>query len=962
MRTVVLLVLLGASAAAADTPAVALHDFESREPDELSFRRGDRLTVIAVEADGEEGWGRAWHADGRVGLLPLNYVRMEPSTAGSNAGGDLVSGVPTRVEGSGSVPKAAADVHGVGPASAAWADDIYGALDSGVLDETPAQAALRAYRSRRALYNGGDSALLQRWGVRSSDALELASNRAAPPALATEQEHRSGVGGVPFFNLIEHMDEMTLAREVVGLLRAEWYPEYGEYDAQGALPGLERALRTAAGEASRDVILTFSNLGYADFVLNGFRRDVVPNTLVIALDEKAHERFVGAGLISFFDGRMPRADLSASNHRTAAFMDIMKLRLLYATEALQLGFNILLTDADAVFAAQPFSVFPPSADLVVACDSTVVPLDWRQAPGMVMAGFFYARAGVRPIIFLKEVLDYQLHHPEQHDQQSFNQILSELLVADVSVAVMHPRLFPNGFQYFVKRTVQREGGTPLVVQNNWMMGAENKRHRFREAALWSQDPPAYFTGTADRPLRLLRYQPEQPFVSGLLRETSALRAAFRIATLLNRTLVLPTLCAFTSSSGLVPPPPLEYRDRLGALDTNVLDDTVDGDWCTAEWYYDMQAMRTEFEYRESTFVDDPRVPAAVLSTSGLPPFFIEASNAWQRVPPPEGATRLRPADVSRGATDEEVLTWLAPHAAVPTIILGDLAGRLAEAEAVGQTVAAAASTSASAATSNSNSASAAASTSTPASASAAAFAPASAVELSARLARGLVFREEIMRHVQQQVQTASPFECLCLQNIANAAGEIQTNLTSIVLDFASRAPVDSTVFVAGYRVDLVGIEMFHEIWNRVFALALCVAPRCHSLPAPQGVLADYRPQASLRIRLAQVRLERVGAAGSPVLISHQQADLQRGYACALETLSRAEAVRMPLTRQLPCGVAATVCITGNHSVSHRKGSGKGPGDEFKVSARCAVLYASSDPIGVERCHYGATGYICHLSY
>lgn len=36
-------------------------------------------------------------------------------------------------------------------------------------------------------------------------------------------------------------------------------------------------------------------------------------------------------------------------------------------------------------------------------------------------------------------------------------------------------------RYFVKRTVQREGGHPAVVQNNWMAGADNKRHRFREA-------------------------------------------------------------------------------------------------------------------------------------------------------------------------------------------------------------------------------------------------------------------------------------------------------------------------------------------------------------------------------------------------------------------------------------------------------------------------------------------------
>merc|ERR1740124_852617 len=118
-------------------------------------------------------------------------------------------------------------------------------------------------------------------------------------------------------------------------------------------------------------------------------------------------------------------------------------------------------------------------------------------------------------------------------------------------------------------------------------------------------------------------------ISGLLRETSALRSALRLATLLNRTLVLPTFCTFTPSSGLVPPPPLQYRDTLGAINRDVLDDAVDGDWCTAEWYYDMQAMAAEWggAYRESTFLAPPQVPPAVLDTRGLPPFFIEAAAA-----------------------------------------------------------------------------------------------------------------------------------------------------------------------------------------------------------------------------------------------------------------------------------------------------------------------------------------------
>jgi len=54
-------------------------------------------------------------------------------------------------------------------------------------------------------------------------------------------------------------------------------------------------------------------------------------------------------------------------------------------------------------------------------------------------------------------------------------------------------------QYFVKRTGEREGTAPIVVQNNWIGGAENKRHRFREAQLWNQDPPSYYQGVPVTP-------------------------------------------------------------------------------------------------------------------------------------------------------------------------------------------------------------------------------------------------------------------------------------------------------------------------------------------------------------------------------------------------------------------------------------------------------------------------------
>ena len=74
------LVLVVQMAADVGTPAIALFDFNAREPDELSVRRGEALQVLKVD-DGEEGWAQGRSHDGRQGLLPLSYVRLLPSTA-----------------------------------------------------------------------------------------------------------------------------------------------------------------------------------------------------------------------------------------------------------------------------------------------------------------------------------------------------------------------------------------------------------------------------------------------------------------------------------------------------------------------------------------------------------------------------------------------------------------------------------------------------------------------------------------------------------------------------------------------------------------------------------------------------------------------------------------------------------------------------------------------------------------
>ena len=178
--------------------------------------------------------------------------------------------------------------------------------------------------------------------------------------------------------------------------------------------------------------------------------------------------------------------------------------------------------------------------------------------------------------------------------------------------------------------------------------------------------------------------------------------------------------------------------------------------------------------------------------------------------------RLSPANAVAGASDDEIRAWFAPHAELRILDLGGLAGRVQMPLDDGDTLDDGAKMGGgdddglgdeqmpAGETSN-------ASRDTPAA-------------LTRRLMRSVSFREEIARHVRQQVELATPFECLCVQGAADALDDhllTPASLSAIVNDFRARVSQDKTVFVAGYRMDIEGrILPFQANWDRAYALAL----------------------------------------------------------------------------------------------------------------------------------------------
>ncbi|XP_062118166.1 arabinosyltransferase XEG113 [Humulus lupulus] len=387
------------------------------------------------------------------------------------------------------------------------------------------------------------------------------------------------------------------------------------------------------------IIVTFGNYAFMDFILTWAKHlsDLqVSNFLVGAMDTKLLEALYWKGVPVFDMGsHMSTIDVGWGS---PTFHKMGREKVILIDSILPYGFELLMCDTDMVWLKNPLPYLAryPEADVLTSSDQvapTVVDdsLDrWQQVGAAYNIGIFHWRPTDSSKKLAKEWKDMLLTDEKIWDQNGFNELVHKRLGPSVDeesglvyaydgelkLGILPASIFCSGHTYFVQAMYQQLRLEPYAVHTTFQYaGTDGKRHRLREAMVF-YDPPEYF----DAPGGFLSFKPSIPksllldgehtiesHFSLINYQMKQIRTALAIASLLNRTLVMP---------------PLWCRlDRLWFPHPGVLEGSMTRQpfLCPLDHVFEINVMLKEMPeefgpgigIREYSFFDNPLLPKQV---------------------------------------------------------------------------------------------------------------------------------------------------------------------------------------------------------------------------------------------------------------------------------------------------------------------------------------------------------------
>jgi len=371
-------------------------------------------------------------------------------------------------------------------------------------------------------------------------------------------------------------------------------------DSLAAVDEQLRAVLEQHADSKKQIAITFTNNGYMEYALNWLHyvEEVgCDNYLIFALDSEANDALKQRGAHVFYDAALDQGkiDRSATHFGSDPFKKIVHLKPTLTLRVLELGFALLLSDADVIWFQNPFQLREVVGSPLNLMSDAHFDYSMGGTQTFVNSGFAYMAPETGTISFMREVVKLLASRPDKMDQDAYNTALSNWkrrTDEPLTFSVMDPATVSCGWVYFMRRLGQREGRDMIAVHNNWADGGADgnvhaqKLFRFREHLLWHSDSDERYT--EDR--LYMTYEQENGGGISVWEELDALRSALAIAQVLGRTLILPEmLCGgeLEANNG-------ELHDPVG---------------CTADSFLDVQALLAAFpDLRESSFIENDRVP------------------------------------------------------------------------------------------------------------------------------------------------------------------------------------------------------------------------------------------------------------------------------------------------------------------------------------------------------------------
>ncbi|WOL15865.1 hypothetical protein Cni_G24646 [Canna indica] len=388
------------------------------------------------------------------------------------------------------------------------------------------------------------------------------------------------------------------------------------------------------------IIVTFGNYAFMDFILNWVKHltDLnVFNLLVGAMDTKLLEALYWKGIPVFDMGsKMATNDVGWGS---PTFHKMGREKVFLINVFLNYGYELLMCDTDMVWIKNPLSYIAriPDADILTSSDQVIPTVTddsleiWQQVTGAYNVGIFHWRPTDSAKKLAKEWKDVVLNDDKLWDQAAFNDLIHRVVGRSVDdenrlfyaydgtlkLGVLPSSIFCSGHTYFVQAMPRQMGLEPYAVHTTFQFaGTEGKRHRLREAILF-YDQPTYY----DSPGGFLSFNPGIPrslLFEGLHTvhshfalvnyQLKQIRTALAVASLLNRTLVMPQLwCRF---------------DRIWYGHPGIIEGSLTRQpfICPMDHLFEVNVMLSELSeaefgpqiyFREYSFLQNPLVPTYV---------------------------------------------------------------------------------------------------------------------------------------------------------------------------------------------------------------------------------------------------------------------------------------------------------------------------------------------------------------